>query len=170
MIVPCLVLIVLGVSLLPVVARHAPTSSRSAVLFGIGFGSAYPIFVAHLMHHVPDNRRGATFGALIGAFDTGIGTGSIAIGWMSEHYGFSRAFAVAAVLALALDSVLPDHGETTVDDVRPGATGLKVLRLCLGSTTRGAIHCVTRTGTTPSSIARRQSTTRRIGQSANADR
>ena len=98
-IVPCLVMIVLGVSML----SWATTRTGfivSAVLFGAGFGSAYPIFVAHLMHHVPDNRRGATFGALIGAFDTGIGTGSIAIGWMSERYGFSRAFAVAAALSL----------------------------------------------------------------------
>ena len=39
----------------------------SAILFGAGFGSAYPIFVAHLMHHVARHRRGATFGALIGA-------------------------------------------------------------------------------------------------------
>jgi len=98
-IVPCLVMIVLGVSLL----AWATTRTGfivSAILFGAGFGSAYPIFVAHLMHHVPDNRRGATFGALIGAFDTGIGTGSIAIGWMSERYGFGRAFGVAAALSL----------------------------------------------------------------------
>ena len=98
MIVPCLMLMVTGIVVLTV-ASTRPTFIASAVLFGIGFGSAYPIFVAHLMHHVPDNRRGATFGALIGAFDTGLGTGSIAIGWLSEHYGFSRAFAVAAVLA-----------------------------------------------------------------------
>jgi MFS family permease len=97
-IVPCLVLMVLGIVVL-MFASTRPTFIAAAVLFGIGFGSAYPIFVAHLMHHVPDHRRGATFGALIGAFDTGLGTGSIAIGWLSEHYGFSRAFAVAAVLA-----------------------------------------------------------------------
>ena len=41
----------------------------------------------------------AGWAPLIAAFDTGIGTGSIAIGWMSEHIGFSRAFAVAALLA-----------------------------------------------------------------------
>ena len=98
-IVPCLVLMVVGIVVLTF-ATTRPWFILSAVLFGIGFGSAYPIFVAHLMHHVPDNRRGATFGALIGAFDTGLGTGSIAIGWMSEHYGFSRAFGVAAVVAL----------------------------------------------------------------------
>ena len=38
--------------------------------------------------------------ALIGAFDTGIGTGSIAVGWMSQRYGFGRAFFVAGSLAL----------------------------------------------------------------------
>ncbi len=72
----------------------------SALFFGLGFGSAYPIFVAHLMHHVAEHRRGATFGALIGAFDTGIGTGSIAVGWISERYGFGRAFGVAGAMAL----------------------------------------------------------------------
>ena len=71
----------------------------SAFVFGTGFGSAYPIFVAHLMKKVDNQRRGATFGALIGAFDTGIGTGSITLGWIGEHYGLSRAFAVAASLA-----------------------------------------------------------------------
>lgn len=98
-IVPCLAMMVLGVAVLALASTRL-TFALSAVLFGIGFGSAYPVFVAHLMHHVPDHRRGATFGALIGAFDTGIGTGSISIGWLSEHYGFGRAFAVAGVLAL----------------------------------------------------------------------
>lgn len=98
-IVPCLAMMVLGMAVL-VVASTRTTFLISAVLFGIGFGSAYPIFVAHLMHHVADHRRGATFGALIGAFDTGIGTGSIAVGWMGEHYGFDRAFGVAGMLAL----------------------------------------------------------------------
>lgn len=98
-IVPCLAMIVLGVGMLTI-ADSRPIFVVSALLFGVGFGSAYPIFVAHLMHHVDEHRRGATFGALIGAFDTGIGTGSIAVGWMSEHYGFSRAFAVAAAIAM----------------------------------------------------------------------
>lgn len=97
-IVPCLALIVIGVALLSVAATRTGFIA-SAILFGMGFGSAYPIFVAHLMHHVADHRRGATFGALIGAFDVGIGTGSIGLGWVSEHYGFPRAYALAAALA-----------------------------------------------------------------------
>jgi MFS family permease len=97
-IVPCLALVVLGVAVLTI-ADSRPMFVVSALLFGVGFGSVYPLFVAHLMHNMPEHRRGATFGALIGAFDIGIGTGSIAIGWMSGRYGFSRAFAVASLLA-----------------------------------------------------------------------
>ena len=97
-IVPCLVMVVLGVGVLTI-ADSRPMFVVSALLFGVGFGSVYPLFVSLLMKDMPEHRRGATFGALIGAFDTGIGTGSIAIGWMSGRYGFSRSFAVAALLA-----------------------------------------------------------------------
>ena len=97
-IVPCLVMVVLGIAILPIADSRA-MFALSALMFGIGFGSVYPVLVAHLMHHMPEHRRGATFGALIGAFDTGIGTGSIAIGWMSGKFGFSRAFQVAAIIA-----------------------------------------------------------------------
>jgi len=83
-IVPCLSMIVVGVWLLAVASSQA-MFVVSAMFFGLGFGSAYPIFVAHLMHHVAEHRRGATFGALIGAFDTGIGTGSIAAGWLARR-------------------------------------------------------------------------------------
>jgi len=99
LIVPCLAMIVIGITVLSMAADRA-TFVVSALLFGVGFGSAYPVFVAHLMHHVAEHRRTATFGAMIGAFDTGIGTGSIAVGWISERYGFGRAFGVAGVLAL----------------------------------------------------------------------
>jgi MFS family permease len=99
LIVPCLAMIVLGIGVLSIASDRA-TFVVSALLFGVGFGSAYPLFIAHLMHHVPENRRTATFGAVIGAFDTGIGTGSIAVGWMSERYGFGRAFGVAGAIAL----------------------------------------------------------------------
>jgi predicted MFS family arabinose efflux permease len=48
---------------------------------------------------VDEARRGATFGSIIGAFDTGVGTGSIVMGWIIDHYGFQPAWAAAAALA-----------------------------------------------------------------------
>jgi MFS family permease len=98
LVVPCLIAVAVGVALLAL-ARSRSGFVVSALVFGTGFGSAYPIFVAHLMKRVANERRGATFGALIGAFDTGIGTGSIALGWLSEHVGYGGAFGVAAALA-----------------------------------------------------------------------
>lgn len=97
-VLPCLVVVAAGVGLLAL-AQSRTGFVISALVFGSGFGSAYPIFVAHLMKRVPQDRRGATFGALIGAFDIGIGTGSMTIGWIGEHYGYSRAFGVAAAIA-----------------------------------------------------------------------
>ncbi len=100
--VPCLVLISAGLACL------AAGGSRewivaSALIFGIGFGTAYPSYVGYVMQGVPAQRRGAAFGAILAAFDTGIGTGSTSIGWLIQRYGYSRAFGVAAALsALAL--------------------------------------------------------------------
>ena len=75
----------------------------SAVVFGAGFGTAYPVFVAYVMQHVGQHRRGAAFGAILAAFDTGIGTGSTVAGYLIGRYGFGVAFGTAAALsALAL--------------------------------------------------------------------
>jgi len=55
------------------------------------------------MRDVSPARRGAAFGAILAAFDTGIGTGSTSVGWLIERYGFPAAFTVAATLsAIAL--------------------------------------------------------------------
>jgi MFS family permease len=100
--VPCLALIAVGLALLAS-ASTLPGLVASAVIFGVGFGTAYPVFVAYIMRDVHVARRGAAFGAILAAFDTGIGTGSTSVGWLIERFGFSRAFGVAAMLsAIAL--------------------------------------------------------------------
>jgi MFS family permease len=96
--VPCVVLISLSFALLAL-GGSRPLLVASALVFGTGFGSAYPVFLAHLLRFVDDNRRGAAFGSIIGMFDTGIGTGSIAMGWIVERCGYRAAWASAAVLA-----------------------------------------------------------------------
>src|SRR6185295_13120047 len=75
------------------------TLVASACVFGIGFGTAYPVFAAYITRKVEPLRRGAAFGAILAAFDIGIGTGSIAAGWLVGHSGFRAAYATAAVLA-----------------------------------------------------------------------
>jgi predicted MFS family arabinose efflux permease len=65
----------------------------------LGFGSAFPVYTAHIMKHVASTRRGAAFGSMLAAFDTGIGTGSMTLGYIIEHNGFRAAWALAAVIA-----------------------------------------------------------------------
>jgi MFS family permease len=95
---PCLALIAVGLALLAASQTRAGMMT-SAAIFGVGFGAAYPAYVAHVMKHVDPGRRGAAFGSILAAFDTGIGTGSIATGVVVEHAGFGAAFGVAAALS-----------------------------------------------------------------------
>jgi MFS family permease len=96
--VPCLVLISGGLALLALGGTRG-WMIASAVCFGLGFGTAYPVYVGYVMRGVRPERRGAAFGAILAAFDTGIGTGSTSMGWIIQHYGFASAFSVAAALS-----------------------------------------------------------------------
>jgi len=95
---PSLVLIAFGLALLAAGSNRLSLVA-SAVFFGLGFGTAYPVFVAYVMRDVYAARRGAAFGAILAAFDTGIGTGSTTVGWLIQRFGFSTAFTVAAALS-----------------------------------------------------------------------
>jgi MFS family permease len=95
---PALALIAAGYGLL-VVGGTRPWLVLSALVFGVGFRSAYQFFTAHVLQHVDASRRGAAFGGILAALDTGIGTGSIAMGWIIHRYGFRHAFGTAACLA-----------------------------------------------------------------------
>ena len=99
---PCLVLIAVGLACL-VFGGTRFWLVLSAVVFGTGFGTAYPVFAGYVMRHVGPERRGAAFGAILACFDTGIGTGSTSMGWIIDRYGYASAFGTAAALsALAL--------------------------------------------------------------------
>jgi len=95
---PCLGLVAASLALLATTPGRAGFVA-SALVFGLGFGLAYPAFAAYVMQHVSDSRRGAAFGTLIAAFDTGIGTGSTTMGWLIQRSGYGAAFGVAALLA-----------------------------------------------------------------------
>ena len=95
---PCLVLISVGLACLAVGGSRG-WMIVSALCFGLGFGTAYPVYVGYVMRGVAPARRGAAFGAILAAFDTGIGTGSTTMGWTIQHFGFAAAFGMAAALS-----------------------------------------------------------------------
>lgn len=72
----------------------------AGVVFGAGFGLLHPAFTAYALEHVAPNRRGAAFGAILAAFDTGIGAGSSLMGSLIHAYGFRLAFIGAATVAM----------------------------------------------------------------------
>jgi len=111
---PCLGLISVGLLVL-VAGGTRRWQVSSALVFGAGYGTAYPVYAAYLLKRVSATRRGAAFGALIAAFDTGIGTGSLATGWIVGSFGYRPAFAAAAALSalaipyfLSVRHVLPE--------------------------------------------------------------
>lgn len=97
--IPCLALIFMGLVLLSVSGSFT-VLVVSAVIFGLGFGSAYPVFAAMVLDRIDSHRRGAAFGSILLAFDTGIGSGSIISGILIQNYGYHVAYATAAGLSL----------------------------------------------------------------------
>ena len=95
---PCLALATVGLAL-TALARTRTELVIAAAVFGLGFGNQYPAFVGHVLKFVDPARRGAAFGGILAAFDTGVGTGSIAVGAMAERLGFAGAFGMAAGLS-----------------------------------------------------------------------
>jgi MFS family permease len=117
---PCLALTSVGLGLLAA-TQGIVGFTISAMAFGAGFGLMYPAFAAYVMEHVDARRRGAAFGAIISAFDTGIGMGSTSIGWIVRHSSYRTAFAVAAGLAaLSLPYFVITEKRLGFHDVRKG--------------------------------------------------
>ena len=94
LVMPAVGLLLLGVTYGPALFLTA------AIVFGAGFGLMYPAFAAYVIEHVPAARRGAAFGAIIAAFDTGLGTGSTVMGSLIEAFGYRPAYLGAGALAV----------------------------------------------------------------------
>jgi MFS family permease len=80
-------------------ATHVWQIVAAGILFGAGFGGAYPSFASFVLNNTDPRMRGRTFGSIIWAFDTGIGSGSMLTGLLVEARGYTTAFALAAALS-----------------------------------------------------------------------
>jgi len=76
----------------------------SALLYGAGYSMLHTLINAKLLESVDPKRRGSAFGALLFAFDAGIGLGSFSLGWTIGHYGYRTGWALGA---LAMIVALP---------------------------------------------------------------
>ncbi|MBD1379881.1 MFS transporter [Metabacillus arenae] len=69
----------------------------SAVLYGIGFGSAQPALQAATISLVRPDRTGVANASFTTATDLGIGLGAIMLGWVSQYTSYQVLFTVSAV-------------------------------------------------------------------------
>jgi MFS family permease len=74
----------------------------SALLLGVGNGTAYPALLALMLDLTRPAERGAAMSTFGIGMDIGIGVGSILLGVMVERAGFSVAFGLAGAVPLAL--------------------------------------------------------------------
>jgi MFS family permease len=77
--------------------RHA----ASALLYGAGYSMLHTLINAKLLESVDPKRRGSAFGALLFAFDAGIGLGAFGLGWVIGHHGYRAGWSLGALLMLA---------------------------------------------------------------------
>ncbi|HVT02315.1 MAG TPA: MFS transporter [Thermoanaerobaculia bacterium] len=102
LLIPSLLIVPVALAVLAVTNSRAGLITAAA-LYGIGFGGAYPAFMSFVLRFTDPERRGTTFGSVIWAFDTGIGSGSLITGIVVQHAGYRTAYLVtAAVSALAV--------------------------------------------------------------------
>lgn len=77
----------------------------SAVLYGIGFGSAQPALQSVIIRIVSQERLGVANASFTTATDLGIGLGAMMLGWVSQTTSHQMLFTVSAV-AVAVSLLL----------------------------------------------------------------
>jgi MFS family permease len=94
---PSILLVAVGLALVPL-QRDATGLAIVALVYGAGFSTLYPAFSSLVLTRIPDSRHGAAFGAMLAAFDVGIGSGSLAFGLLVTRFGSAAAFLTGAAL------------------------------------------------------------------------
>lgn len=90
-----------GLALLALLPGGMGRHMASALLYGAGYSMLHTLLNAKLLESVDPQRRGSAFGALLFAFDAGIGLGSLSLGWIIGHYGYRLGWGLGALAMLA---------------------------------------------------------------------
>jgi MFS family permease len=69
----------------------------TAILYGIGFGSAQPALQVAILRLAPPEKRGVANATFFTAFDLGIGLGAIILGFVSQLMGYQMLFVICAI-------------------------------------------------------------------------
>ncbi len=91
----------LGLVLLAALPGGTVRHVVAALLYGAGYSMLHTLLNAKLLESTDPKRRGSAFGALLFAFDAGIGLGSFSLGWAIGHHGYRTGWAIGALAMLA---------------------------------------------------------------------
>jgi len=87
----------------------------SAVLYGLGFGMGQPALQVAIMRLVSVERSGGANAIFFTAFDIGIGSGAIILGFCANQWSYSSLFVISsAVVMLGLIVYLASSGKGKV--------------------------------------------------------
>lgn len=95
-IAPALVITSAGLAVLSL-SRGLPGMLVSAVLFGIGYGSAQPVLLSAAIRLAGERSRGLANAAVSTATDLGIGLGAIMLGIVAQHTSYRGVFSAGAL-------------------------------------------------------------------------
>jgi predicted MFS family arabinose efflux permease len=70
----------------------------AGLIYGGGYGMVHTLLIMNLFATTAPGRVGAAVGALFFAFDAATAIGALGLGWVMEHFGFRRGWAVGTVL------------------------------------------------------------------------
>ncbi|HEY3400784.1 MAG TPA: MFS transporter [Geothrix sp.] len=90
-----------GMALLAALPGGTLRHVLSALLYGAGYSMMHTLINAKMLESADPKRRGSAFGALLFAFDAGIGLGSFSLGWVIGTYGYRMGWALGALAILA---------------------------------------------------------------------
>jgi MFS family permease len=98
-IVPGVLVMAIGIGLLPF-AAELPLFLVSAVCWGTGFGLAQPASLALLVDRAAGAQRALALSTYFMGFDVGIGFGAVALGFVSEAFGWQATWTISAITIL----------------------------------------------------------------------
>jgi MFS family permease len=98
-IVPGMLVMAMGIGLLPF-AAELPLFLISAVFWGVGFGLAQPASLALLVDRAAGAQRALALSTYFMGFDIGIGFGAVALGFVSEAFGWQATWSISAISIL----------------------------------------------------------------------
>jgi len=95
-----------------------------ALIVGLGFSMMFPSLALMVVGEVGEDSRGSALGAFTAFFDIGVGLGGPLAGLIASLAGYSAAFYVSAIAALATAALAATSGQTArVPRVAPAPAG-----------------------------------------------